>query len=324
MPADRSWPSRRALLLAAALLPAAGCTAAGGPAAQGSPPAPRRTPPGTAPPAPSPSPTPGPSATPDPARYRALERRHGARLGVYALNTATGAVVAHRAGERFAFCSTFKTLAAAAVLDRYSAGGLRKRIRIAADDIDSISPVTRNHVGAGLTLRELCEAAVRHSDGTAADLLVRDLGGPARFNAYLRGLGDTVTRLDHYEPELNAMRPGDPRDTTTPEAIAGAYRRLILGDALPEAERALLTGWLKRNATPVGRLRVRAGVPRGWTVADKTGTGRYGRANDVAVVWPPGAPPLVIAVMTDRPAPAAEPRDALIAQATRRVVADLT
>jgi beta-lactamase class A len=243
---------------------------------------------------------------------------------VYALATGTGATVTYRADERFAFCSTFKTLAAAAVLHRKPLSHLDDRVTYTAADVDSISPVTEDHIATGMTIRQLCDAAVRHSDGTAGNLLMRDIGGPAGLTAFLRELGDRVSRMDDYEPELNSVPPGDPRDTTTPRAVAADYRRLVLGDALPAAKRRLLADWLARNATGVGARRVRAGVPDGWAVADKTGTGNYGRANDIAVVRPPGAAPLVLAVMSDRPGHDAEPRDALLAEATREAVAHLT
>ncbi|MFF6808610.1 class A beta-lactamase [Streptomyces sp. NPDC012403] len=298
-------PSRRALLLAAALAPVAGC-------ATGTPERERGR---TGPPTPSRTPTPSPV---DPRSLTDLEREYGARLGVYALATGTGATVIHRADERFALCSTFKTLAAAAVLDRHPVPGLDRRVTYTRADLVAYSPVTEKHTGTGMTLRDLCDAAVRYSDNTAANLLLRELGGPRALTAHLRGLGDRVSRLDHDEPELNGNPPGDPRDTTTPRAVAADYRALVLGDALPAAKRALLTDWLVRNTT--GDLRVRAGVPRGWKVGDKTGTGDWGRANDVAVLWPPSGAPLVIAVLTERPDREAAPSDALVAEATRRVL----
>ncbi|MFI1864713.1 class A beta-lactamase [Streptomyces jumonjinensis] len=312
---EQSGPSRRALLAAAALLPLAGC-ATGDRSASGAAPAPDRRS------ADSPSPSRRPSRVLDSSQLAALERKHGARLGVYALATGTGATVAYRADERFAFCSTFKTLAVAAVLHRNPLSRLSERVTFTQADVNSISPITRDHIGTGMTIRQLCDAAIRHSDGTAGNLLMRDIGGPARLTAYLRGLGDTVSRMDHYEPELNRVPPRDPRDTTTPRAIGGDYRRLVLDDALSADKRALLKDWLERNTT--GDKRIRAGVPRAWTVADKTGTSRYGRANDIAVVWPPGQAPLVVAIMSDRPGQDTPPKETLIAEATARIVSALT
>ncbi|GAA3500442.1 class A beta-lactamase BlaC [Streptomyces prasinosporus] len=309
--APSARPSRRALLLAAALAPVAGCTTA----------APERDP-GTATPARPASPSRRAPDPVDPRSLAALEREYGARVGVYAVATDTGATVVHRADERFALCSTFKSLAAAAVLDRDPLDRLDRRITYTRDDLAAHSPVARKHVATGMTVRRLCDAAVRYSDNTAANLLLRDLGGPRALTAYLRGLGDRVSRLDHYEPELNTNPPGDPHDTTTPRAVAADHRALVLGDALPAAKRDLLKDWLVRNTT--GDRRIRAGVPRGWTVGDKTGTAAWGRANDVAVLWPPRAAPLVLAVLTDRPDRGAAPSDPLVAEATRRTLAALT
>jgi beta-lactamase class A len=302
---ERSGPSRRTLLTTAALLPLVGCDA-GDRSGSGTPPAPVRH----------------PAGSPHVPRFAALERRYRARLGVYALATATGATVAYRADERFAFCSTFKTLAAAAVLHRNPLSHLDKHVTYTKADVDSISPITEKHITSGMTIRQLCDAAVRYSDGTAGNLLMRDIGGPARLTAYLRGLGDTVSRMDDYEPELNRVRPRDPRDTTTPRAVAADHQKLVLGDAVTADKRALLKDWLVRNVT--GAERIRAGLPRGWTVADKTGTGDYGRAHDIAIVWPPHTAPLVVAIMSDRAGYDTRPEDALIVETTRQLVAALT
>ncbi|XHM96196.1 class A beta-lactamase [Peterkaempfera sp. SMS 1(5)a] len=275
-----------------------------------------------------PDPEPTTSRGPDPASispgFAALERSHRARLGVYALATGTGSTVAYRADERFAFCSTFKALAVAAVLHRYPLSHLDKRVTYTRADVDSISPITKDHISTGMTIRQLCDAAIRYSDGTAGNLLVRDLGGTSQFNGFLRGLGDNVTRMDDYEPELNRHPQQDPRDTSTPRALAGDYRALLLGDVLAVDSRALVTDWLERIATSAGASRIRAGLPRGWKVAHKTGTGDYGRANDVAVVWPPHTAPLVLSIMSDRAGYDTPPVDALIAEATTQIVSELT
>ncbi|MBF9131277.1 class A beta-lactamase, partial [Plantactinospora sp. S1510] len=276
---------------------------------------------------PTSSPSPAPSAAATNNRHERLvelERQFKARLGVYALDTATGTVIAHRADERFAFCSTFKGLAAAAVLHRNPMSHLDTVVRYTEDDLMKSASVTRHHVATGMTIRQLCDAAVRHSDGTAANLLLRDLGGPAQLTAYARSLGDTVTRMDRIEPAITTAVPGDPRDTTSPRAFAGNYQKIVLGDALPPDKRGFLRDLLERNATSVGAQRVRAGVPRGWTVADKTGTGAYGTINDIAVVWPPTSAPLVIAVMSSKATKDAEYDNAVIAKAAAYVVATLT
>ena len=184
------------------------------------------------------------------------------------------------------------------------------------------SPVTERRVGTRMTLKELCAAAVRYSDNTAANLLLDRLGGPHGLDAILEELGDDVTRMERPEPELNDWTPGDTRDTSTPRALARDLRALVLGDALEQPERAQLARWLRTSTT--GAALIRAGVPEGWTVGDKTGTGAtYGARNDIAVVWPPGRAPVVLAIMTTRPEPDAEHDDRLIARAASAAVGAL-
>ncbi len=295
--------NRRMLLLGGLALAASACTATTTPSAP-------TTPTTSAPPAPD-------SA----GHFAALEKKYAARLGVYAVATGSGASVGYRADERFAFCSTFKALAAAAVLQRHPLSYLDTVVTYTKADVDSISPITQQHIGTGMTVRDLCDAAIRYSDGTAGNLLMRDIGGPAAFTAYLRSLGDTASRIDDYEPALNDQLPGSPRDTTTPRAIAGAYRQVALGSALPPNKRALVVDWLRRNTT--GAADVRAGVPKGWTVADKTGHSDYGRTNDIAIAWPPTGPPLVIAILTDRVGYGMPSQYPMIADAARYITSVL-
>ncbi|WP_280406429.1 class A beta-lactamase [Nocardia brasiliensis] len=252
-----------------------------------------------------------------------LERKFDARLGVYALDTASGATIAHRADERFAFCSTFKGLAAAAVLQRNPLSHLGTVVRYTDEDLTKNAAITPRHVATGMTIRDLCDAAVRYSDGTAGNLLLRDIGGPAELTAYLRGLGDPVTRMDRIEPAITEATPGDPRDTSSPRALGTDYQRIVLGDALPEDKRAFLRDLLERNATGAGALRVRAGVPQGWKVADKTGTGEYGTLNDIAIVWPPDRAPLVLSLMSSKASADAEYDQALLAEAAAYVASTL-
>lgn len=306
---------RRALLGAAALLPVAACGGGDG--------EPERTAPDEPPSSGSTASTaPPPAVAEARARLAALEATYEARLGVHAVDTATGTTIAHRADERFALCSTFKALAAAAVLDRNPLSHLDTVVTYTEDDLLDHAPITERHVATGMTIRDLCDAAVRHSDGTAGNLLVRDLGGPGELTAYARGLGDTVTRLDRLEPDITEATPGDPRDTTSPRAFAADLRAIVVGDALPGDKRAVLRDLLERSTT--GAARIRAAVPAGWTVANKTGTGSYGTLNDMAVLWPPGAGPLVVAVMSSRDTADAERDEALLADAATHVIAGLT
>ncbi|WP_406406408.1 class A beta-lactamase [Streptomyces halstedii] len=231
--------------------------------------------------------------------FEKLEAEFDARLGVYALDTGTGREVTHHADERFAYASTFKALAAGAVLRTYKVSGMDRVITYSQDDLVPNSPVTEKHVGTGMTLDALCDAAVRHSDNTAANLLLDRLGGPKGLGALLAELGDGVTRMERREPELSSWVPGSTRDTTTPRAFAGNLRAFVLGDVLGAAERARLTRWLRTNTT--GDEVIRAGVPDDWTVGDKTGTGTgYGIRNDIAVLWPPDRAPVVVAVLSNR------------------------
>ncbi|MFI7249216.1 class A beta-lactamase [Micromonospora chalcea] len=269
----------------------------------------------------TPSAEPNAESVPAPAELAALERRFGARIGVYAVDTGTGRTLAHRADERFAYASTCKALAAGAMLAATSGADRDRVVRYRRADLVAHSPVTERHVETGMTLRDAAEAAVRYSDNTAGNLLFDALGGPAGFERALREVGDQVTRPARTEPELNAATPGDERDTSTPRALAGSLRAYALGEALPSADRDLLLGWMRASTTGSGL--VRAGVPAGWQVADKSGTGGYGTRNDIAVVWPPDRAPIVLAVMSSRDSRDAEPDDALVAQAAQATVTAL-
>jgi beta-lactamase class A len=247
------------------------------------------------------------------SRLDALETRSGGRLGVAILDTATGREYGHRAVERFPLCSTFKFLAAAYVLARVDEGQERldRRIPIHKTDIVDYSPATGPNAGRDMSLAGLCEAALTLSDNTAGNLILASFGGPAGLTAFARSIGDDITRLDRTEPDLNEAAPGDPRDTTTPAAMIGNMRRLLLGDTLSLASRGTLTAWMRANKT--GDKRLRAGLPTGWQVADKTGSGSNGATNDIGVLWPPGGPPLLAAVYLAETTAAAERRNEIIA-----------
>lgn len=226
-----------------------------------------------------------------------LELRVGGTIGVYAVDTGSGRELEWRADERFAMASTFKALLAAVVLAEADAGRLSLDQRISLEGVQLVtySPVVEQYVSrGGMTLRELCEAAVTLSDNTAANLLLEQTGGPEAFTDFLRRSGDDVTRLDRWEPELNENARGDERDTSTPRAYAMSLNRVLFSDVLSDASRAELENWLVANRT--GDARVRAGLPSGWRVGDKTGTGANAAVNDVAVFWPPERSPVVIAI----------------------------
>ncbi|MFF1909806.1 class A beta-lactamase [Kitasatospora sp. NPDC058218] len=243
-----------------------------------------------------------------------LEREHGARLGVFARNTVTGRSVEYRADERFPICSVHKTLTAAAVLRDLDRDGefLARRIRYTARDVTDAgyAPLTGTpeHLAHGMTVAELCAAAIGHSDNAADNLLLRELGDPTAITRFCRSIGDHLTRLDRWEPALNSAEPGRATDTTSPAAIGRSHQKLVLGDALTPRDRQQLTAWLLANTT--GAARLRAGLPGDWTLADKTGTGDYGTTNDVGIAWTRDGTPVVLAVLStqrDADAPADEP-----------------
>lgn len=266
---------------------------------------------------------PGAATKPFAPELKALERKFDARLGVYAIDTGTGREVAYNDGERFAHASTFKALAAAAVLRKYSLSGLDRVVTYSKDDLVDYSPVTEKHVETGMSLGELCEAAVRYSDNTAGNLLFDALGGPKGLDAALEEMGDHETRMERREPELNRWAPGGTQDTSTPRALAKDLRAYVLGDVLGKSEKARLTQWLRTNTT--GDALIRAGVPKGWVVGDKTGAGQgYGTRNDIAVVWPPDSAPIVMAIMSNRTKKDAPYDNKLIAEAASVVAGTLS
>ncbi|MBR0650554.1 class A beta-lactamase [Roseomonas terrae] len=263
----------------------------------------------------------GGGADASPARFAGIERDYGGRLGVAVLDSGTGRLVGHRLTERFPMCSTFKAPLTAAVLARVDAGEERldRRIRVARADLVAHSPVAETRLGGdGMTIAELCAATMIFSDNATANLLLASVGGPSGLTAWLRRTGDAETRLDRTEPALNEALPGDPRDTTTPAAMAATLRRLTLGDALSVPSRAQFVTWLRESRT--GDARLRAGLAPGWQVGDRTGTGARGTSNVIGILWPPAgrAPLLVAAYLTEGSRDGAR-RDAALAAVARAV-----
>ncbi len=258
------------------------------------------------------------------ARLIETEQRLGARLGATILDTHTGRNWRYRAGERFPLCSTFKVIACGALLARVDAGteDLSQRVTFPESAVVAYSPVTKGRGEAGMTLAEICEAAITRSDNTAGNILLDRLGGPAGVTTFARALGDTTTRLDRRETDLNEATPGDPRDTTTPEAMAKLMATLVLGKGLSVTSRDRLTNWLLANKT--GEAKLRAGLPKDWRIGDKTGGGDHGTMNDVAVVWPPGRQPLIIALYMTQTTASFEDRNRAIADIGRTLAAVVT
>lgn len=284
---DTSTISRRTLLAGAAA--AAGTLAAAGPAIAHADPG---------------------GQDPDGAFAR-LEERHQRRVGLFAKNLRTGRTLTHRAGERFAMCSTFKVFAVAALLDGRlitpdpKVLGRRAPFPPSLVAGDVWAPTTRAWFERGHvpTMAEVCEAAVRDSDNGAANLVLQHIGGPAAVTAYVRGIGDRITRLDRWEPDMSEYEPGQQLDTSTPQAIGTSYVNLVLGRALGRRQRDLLTGWMLSNST---NPPFRTVLPRGWTIADKTGGGGYATRNDVGIAWTDRGVPILVSCLTRADDPAAE------------------
>jgi beta-lactamase class A len=237
-----------------------------------------------------------------------------------ALDVASGKRLAYRADERFPMCSTFKAMAVAAVLQRVDAGQERldRFVRYGQSDLLNYAPVTKAHVAeGGMKLADLCAAAVELSDNTAANLILTSIGGPAGWTRFVRSLRDRPSRLDRNEPALNTAIPGDPRDTTTPAAMAADLKATLLDHALSDASRDRLKGWMV--ATKTGLDRLRAGLPPAWQVGDKTGTGERATANDIAVAWTPGGPIVIACYLTGAASSSDDQRDAAIAEVGRLV-----
>jgi beta-lactamase class A len=251
---------------------------------------------------------------------RGLERRHGGRLGVAIRDTGSNRTMVHRGIERFPLCSTFKCLAAAFVLARVDKGRekLDRRVVYSKADLVTYSPVTEKHAdGDGMTIAEICEAAVTLSDNTAGNLMLDSFGGPTGLTGFLRTLDDRVTRLDRRETELGEAAPGDPRDTTSPLAMLGLLQEIVLGNVLSPASRNRLISWLVGNKT--GDRRLRAGLPKDWRVGDKTGAGNHNATNDVAVIWPPNRAPLIVTAYYIEAEGSDDERNAVLADVGRFV-----
>ncbi|HVU21510.1 MAG TPA: class A beta-lactamase [Rhizomicrobium sp.] len=249
----------------------------------------------------------------------AIEKRAGGRLGISVFDTETRQRIRYRADERFPMCSTFKLLLVAAIQNNI-ANGLERGsswIRYSRADLLDYAPVTRANVGKGrMTIADLMKAAIEYSDNTAANLLLKNLGGPAKWTDYARGLGDNISRLDRNEPALNTSIPGDPRDTTTPDAMLQDMRRIMHGRHGAVQNEALIPLML---ACKTADNRIRAGLPKGWSCGNKTGTGANGSTNDIAIIIPPNRKPIFMTVYFTGSKLNLPKREAVIADVARIV-----
>ncbi|WP_280398698.1 class A beta-lactamase [Nocardia carnea] len=255
-----------------------------------------------------------------------LEARHNVMFGIAAYSPTGARTFEWNAGDRFALAATFKVYAVAALLRMAERGevDLAERVPIRPEELVLASPVTHYHRGETLTWYDLAQAALVRSDNTAANLILRRIGGPPAVTALARMVGDTETRLDRWEPALNEALPGDTRDTTTPAAFAGGLNRLILGNALIPEHRRMLTGWMRASVTSGDRMR--QGLPIGWAAADKSGAGAYGTVNDAGVVWSPTGTSIVLSIFSRSTTgyPMAAPSNQAIADATKAILRAVT
>lgn len=253
-----------------------------------------------------------------------LEKYSQGRLGVALINTKDNSQITYRGEERFAMASTSKVMAVAAVLkaSEKQAGLLDKNITIKKSDLVTYSPITEKHLTTGMTLAELSAATLQYSDNTAMNKILDYLGGPAKVTQFARSINDVTYRLDRKEPELNTAIHGDPRDTTSPIAMAKSLQALTLGDALGQSQRQQLVTWLKGNTT--GDNSIKAGLPKHWVVGDKTGSGDYGTTNDIAVIWPENHAPLILVVYFTQQEQDAKYRKDIIAKTAEIVTKEIS
>lgn len=249
-----------------------------------------------------------------------LESSSGGKLGIAAINTGNNQLIQYRANEYFPMGCTSKVIGVAAILEKSMKNNqfLQERIRYKKNELTNWNPITEKHLPDGMTVAELCAAAISYSDNTAMNLLTKKLGGPAGLNSFARSIQDKYFKLDHWWPDEASSSPASREDATTPIAMQESLQKIILGDVLANSQREMLITWMKENTT--GDKRIRAGVPKGWIVGDKTGTGSYGATNDIAVIWPDKCAPIVVAIFYSSNKKDAPNRDDMIASATRIIL----
>ncbi len=263
--------------------------------------------------------SPSPAVDPVSQPLSQLETSFDGQIGVYAINTGNGQVIAYRADQRFPFQSTSKLLDVAALLKQSNSksGLMQKKIHYTESDLMTWHPITGKYLGSGMTLEALSAAAMSYSDNPAANLIIKEVGGPVAVTRYAHSIGNQSFNMEHDERALNSD-PNNPDDTVTPKDMAISLQKLILGNALSKSQRAELVAWMMANTTSYKRMR--SGVPIGWTIADKTGSGSYGVANDIGLLWSPLCKPIVLAIYTVSSQKSAKPNDAIVAQTTQIVM----
>lgn len=250
-------------------------------------------------------------------QLHSLEKSFNGKIGIYAIDTANNNIIQYHATDRFPIQSTFKLLLVSAVLQKSEKDHhlLQKHINYKTSDLIFWSPITEKNVSSGMSIADLCAATLQYSDNTAASLLMKKIGGPASITLFARFIGDPYFRLNNWEPNLNS-NPNKLADTSTPKGMAESLNQLVLGNTLKPNQRQQLITWMKGNTT--GDKQIRSVVPEGWIVADKTGGGNtYGIVNDIAVIWPPNRPPLILAIYTVQKSKHTIRKEEIVAQAAK-------
>lgn len=250
--------------------------------------------------------------------FSEIESDYGLTLGIYAVDTETNKEITYNADSRFAYCSTFKALVCGAILQKYSLNQLKQVIKYTQKDILSYAPITKNNVEKGMSIKELCNAAVRNSDNTAVNILLNLIGGTGGFKSALNNLGDTITEPARLEPDLNDATPGEIRDTSTPRQMAIDLKEYTTGSVLTDDKKKILVDWMSGNVT--GDKLIRAGAPKDWIVSDKSGAGSYGTRNDIAIVMPPNKKPIFVAILSNKNSQNDKYDDKPIAEAAKIVL----
>lgn len=251
-----------------------------------------------------------------------LEKSFDGKIGVYAINTNNNQIIAYRADERFTVQSTMKLIGVSALLKKSTNNKnlLQEKIHYTKNDLMFWHPITGKYVTSGMTPEALSEAAISYSDNTAMNLLMKKFGGPQFVTDFAHSIGNMTFNVEHYEGDLNSNRE-DPHDTSTPKDMAISLQKLTLGNVLTLDQRTQLVTWMKNNT--VGYKRIRSGVPNGFTIADKTGSGDYGVANDLGILWSPLCKPIVLAIYTAQNKQNAKSRDDIVAATTSIVLDEL-
>lgn len=251
-----------------------------------------------------------------------LEASSKGRIGVYAINTTNNTHLAYRANERFPTGCTSKVIGVATILSKSMKDSalLSQKISYSKKDLTNWNPITEKYLSSGMTIEQLCAASISYSDNTAMNLLVKQMGGLNQMTFFAHALGNTSFRQDNGWPEeAYSGGKGNLKDSSTPKDMAKSLQKLVFTDALAKPQKKILISWLKANTT--GDFRIRAGLPKGWIVADKTGTGgAYGTTNDLGIIWPPKCAPIIMGIYYTNDAKSAENREDVVASATRLLI----